>query len=226
MTPISPPSHTPAASITRLSLPDTHNTPNVFLEFTNDGADIGRIEIRLFDEVTPKTANNFRQLATGERGYGYRGSSVNKIVSDSMFQAGLLYKPITDADGKESLVPRYSFQKGSDPTFPDENYILQFVEEGTVAMASPGPNRNGSQFFITLVREATWLNGRHTVFGQVVQGLDVLGRIGALGRNTGHPEHGRHDGEVLISNCGIVVAEEAKQEGEQPADAPPKTEQD
>ena len=119
----------------------------------------GDITIELFDEDAPKTVSNFKQLAG--QGY-YDGLIFHRVIPDFMIQGGC---PVGTGTG------------GPGYTFEDE--INQHkVVRGALAMANAGPNTNGSQFFIVTTEEAPWLDGKHTVFGEVTGGMDVVDRIG------------------------------------------------
>jgi cyclophilin family peptidyl-prolyl cis-trans isomerase len=120
----------------------------------------GDITIELFDEDAPKTVSNFKQLA----GQGfYDGLIFHRVIPDFMIQGGC-------PEGTGTGGPGYTF----------EDEINQHkVVRGALAMANAGPNTNGSQFFIVTTEEAPWLDGKHTVFGEVTGGMDVVDRIGS-----------------------------------------------
>src|SRR6266446_1643215 len=121
---------------------------------TNHGA----IELELFDEDAPKTVENFRKLAAD--GF-YDGVIFHRVIKDFMIQGG-------DPTGTGTGGPGY--------TFEDEINDHK-IERGALAMANAGPNTNGSQFFIVTTAAAPWLDGKHTVFGQVTDGLDVVDKL-------------------------------------------------
>ncbi|KIK58968.1 hypothetical protein GYMLUDRAFT_97946 [Collybiopsis luxurians FD-317 M1] len=147
----------------------------------------GRIVFELYDDVTPKTARNFRELATGKNGFGYTGSIFHRIIPGFMLQGG----DFTAQNGTGG----YSIY-GS--RFADENFRVSHSDAGLLSMANSGPNTNGSQFFITTV-PTRWLDGLHVVFGEVVEGMDVVRRIEAQGSNTGHPVR-----RIVITQSGTV----------------------
>jgi len=138
---------------------------NVFFDISIDGRDVGRIIFRLFDDVTPVTARNFRELATGQHGYGFAGTPIHRIIPDFMIQGG----DITARDGTGG---RSAFGQ----SFMDENFIMRHDRPGLLSMANRGPGTNTSQFFITTAA-APWCDGKNVVFGEVQEGLDVVKRV-------------------------------------------------
>ena len=119
----------------------------------------GDIVLELFDEDAPKTVSNFKQLAS--QGF-YDGLIFHRVIEDFMIQGGC---------------PQGTGTGGPGYTFEDEINQHKIVR-GALAMANAGPNTNGSQFFIVTTEEAPWLDGKHTVFGEVRDGMDVVNRIG------------------------------------------------
>jgi cyclophilin family peptidyl-prolyl cis-trans isomerase len=127
----------------------------------NMNTTLGTIEIELFDDDAPKTVENFRTLAG--KGF-YDGVIFHRIIPDFMIQGG-------DPKGTGSGGPGYTFED----EFNDHKIV-----RGALAMANAGPNTNGSQFFLVTTDAAPWLDGKHTVFGQVTAGMDAVDAIEAL----------------------------------------------
>ncbi|EJD00663.1 cyclophilin [Fomitiporia mediterranea MF3/22] len=149
---------------------------NVFFDVAVNENPSGRIVFKLYDNVVPKTARNFRELATGQHGYGYAGSSFHRIIPGFMIQGGDFTRH-NGTGGKSIYGER----------FPDENFKLRHNKPGLLSMANAGPNTNGSQFFITTV-VTSWLDNRHVVFGEVVEGMDVVRLIEKQGSDSGRPK--------------------------------------
>ena len=127
----------------------------VFMDITIGGQAAGRLTFNLFDKVVPKTAENFRQLCSHKKGFGYKGCCFHRIIPEFMLQGGDFTNH--NGTGGKSI---YGTK------FKDENFKIKHDNVGLLSMANSGPNTNGSQFFVTTVK-CPWLNGKHCVFGQV-----------------------------------------------------------
>jgi len=168
------------------------NRPHVFLDIAIGGAPVGRLVCELFSDVVPRTAENFRSLCTGIRGDGKRGSPLHyrkapfhRIIPNFMVQGG----DITHGDGSggESIFGQ---------TFPDESLALQHTTPGILSMANSGRDTNNSQFFICS-KECPELDGKHVVFGRVIEGMRVLRLMDACGSESGAPTQ-----SVVVDDCG------------------------
>eukprot|EP00930_Biecheleria_cincta_P047656 TRINITY_DN33080_c0_g1_i1.p1 TRINITY_DN33080_c0_g1~~TRINITY_DN33080_c0_g1_i1.p1 ORF type:complete len:371 (-),score=58.60 TRINITY_DN33080_c0_g1_i1:38-1150(-) len=168
--------------------------PRVFFDIEIGGEAAGRVEFELFSKVVPRTAENFRALATGEKGVGkagkplhFKGSKLHRIIPGFMCQGGDITRG--NGMGGESIY-------GS--TFEDEfeHGMVKHTEPGLLSMANRGKNTNGSQFFIT-VAKTSHLDGKHVVFGRVVSGMDVVKRIESVGSGGGTPSK-----QVIITDSG------------------------
>ena len=168
------------------------SNPKVYFEITQDNKNIGRLTFELYKNHVPKTAENFRSLCAGDnnQGYTYAGSGFHRIIQGFMAQGGD-FTNHNGTGGRSIYGDR----------FPDEEpgLRLKHLQRGMLSMANAGPNTNGSQFFITF-DETPWLNGAHVVFGELVDGEDILKTMEAAGtRGEGRPRS-----HFAIESCGEV----------------------
>ncbi|TMW87205.1 peptidyl-prolyl cis-trans isomerase CYP40 [Solanum pennellii] len=170
--------------------------PRCYLDISIGGELEGRIVVELYNDVVPKTAENFRALCTGEKGIGpntgvplhYKGNCFHRVIKSFMVQGGDI--SAGDGTGGESI---YGLK------FEDENFELKHERKGMLSMANSGPNTNGSQFFITTTR-TSHLDGKHVVFARVIKGMGVV-------RSMEHVTTGENDCptvDVSIADCGEI----------------------
>ena len=168
------------------------SNPKVFFDVTIGGAAAGRIVFELFADVVPKTAENFRALCTGEKGVGksgkplhFKNSVFHRVIPDFMLQGGDFTRG--NGTGGESIYGE---------KFADENFKHKHTTPGLLSMANAGPGTNGSQFFVTTV-PCPWLDGKHVVFGKVLEGMEIVKKIESYGSQSGKTSK-----VITIADCG------------------------
>lgn len=163
--------------------------PKVFFTVSKNNKEVGKITFELYQNHVPKTAENFRQLCTGEHAskITYKNSVFHRIINSFMAQGG----DITKGNGTGGM----SIYGAN---FKDENLKLKHFKRGQLSMANAGPDTNSSQFFITF-GETPWLDGHHVVFGELVDGENVLKELESNGSKDGKPKV-----ILKISDCGEI----------------------
>ncbi|CAH1795354.1 unnamed protein product [Owenia fusiformis] len=158
-----------------------------YFDISIGGQPAGRVTFELYNDVVPKTAENFRALCTGEKGFGFQASGFHRIIPGFMCQGGDFTNH--NGTGGKSIYGQ---------KFADENFTEKHTGPGILSMANSGPNTNGSQFFIC-TEKTSWLDGKHVVFGKVVEGMDVVRKMEKVGSQSGSTS-----AAVSIAACGQV----------------------
>jgi len=167
----------------------SNERPRCYFDVTIGGVEAGRILFELFSDITPKTCENFRQLCTGEPGFGYKGSIFHRIIDSFMIQGGDFTNH--NGTGGKSIYGE---------KFEDENFEMKHDIPGLLSMANAGPGTNGSQFFITTV-PTPHLDGKHVVFGKVLKGMATVKRLEKIEKTGEKPSR-----DCKISMCGELAA--------------------
>ncbi|XP_054447996.1 E3 SUMO-protein ligase RanBP2-like isoform X2 [Pteronotus mesoamericanus] len=161
--------------------------PVVFFDVCAEDEPLGRITMELFSNIVPQTAENFRALCTGEKGFGFKNSIFHRIIPDFICQGGDITK--NDGTGGRSIYG---------DKFEDENFHVKHTGPGLLSMANRGRDTNNSQFFITL-KKAEHLDFKHVVFGFVKDGMDTVKKIESFGSPKGSASQ-----RIIITECGQI----------------------
>jgi cyclophilin family peptidyl-prolyl cis-trans isomerase len=157
----------------------------VWFDVTIGDKPAGKITFELYNDIVPKTAENFRALCTGEKGFGYKGCGFHRIITDFMAQGGDF--TAHNGTGGKSIYGN---------KFEDENFKEKHTTPYLLSMANAGKNTNGSQFFMTFV-PCPWLDNKHVVFGKVVEGQNIVDQLHKQGSGQGNTKT-----KCVISDCG------------------------
>ncbi|KAG2385875.1 hypothetical protein C9374_003024 [Naegleria lovaniensis] len=199
--------------------------PRVFFDIAIGDENVGRIIMKLYKHIVPKTAENFRCLCTGEKGIGketkkplhFKGTLFHRVVPGFIIQGGDFSE--FNGTGGESIYGGY---------MEDENFILKHSRPGLLSAANAGKDTVGSQFFITLSSDLDYLDGKHVVFGRVIEGMDIVKKIENVKISE---DKNRPLEEVIIKNCGELKLkkrepkkkkEASKEESSNKSSSPPK----
>jgi len=175
---------------------DDPSNPKVFFDISIGAKPAQRLVIQLYKNIVPKTAENFLKLCTGEQGIGksgkplhFKGSHFHRLIKDFMIQGGDFTKG--NGTGGESIYGE---------KFADENFKVKHTKRGDLSMANAGPNTNGSQFFITF-KETPHLDGKHVVFGRVVENIEFLDML----ENVATVKNDEPEETITIVDCGLLT---------------------